>query len=182
MEPEIEVWHFLLAREARVDESWRTANLRQPASYAMRGVGYVLQVNPDVEFPTDVKPPGAVYLRARGNRTGPLCILFQVAHRNSRGAWTLHSSIPMRTTHPIPFSESDDEVRETVVQLPYLRVGGAGLNAISVSFCAFDQLPVDDGLLEPIEIPDWQTDPAEMFGSDGWRFGAVEYLWVERTS
>ena len=124
-----------------------------------------------------MKPPGAVYLRVR---CGPQCTLLKVCHLDARGVWRVLASIRAKTSRPIPLPASADEVHDVVIQLPYLRLGGPGLHAIGVSLCSSDDMPEPRAKRLPYAIPEWQSDPEEMFGADGWRFGTVEYFWVER--
>ena len=182
MEPLVDVLHFLLAREIKVDESWKPAGSNRAGPYVIRGVSYVYRVEPDTEFPKDVRPPGAVYLRMQGNGAGPTSLLFRVHHRNARGTWQVVSRIPSRIANPIPFAEDSVEVRDLPMNLPYLRFGGAGLHAISVHFCPHDEIPESQSSQESDIVNEWSEDPEDLFGEPGWTFGAADYFWVERSS
>ncbi len=182
MEPLVDVLHFLLAREVKVDESWRSVGLNRGVPYIIRGLSCVLRVEPDTEFPKDVRPPGAVYLRMQGNNAGATSLVFLVHHRNARGVWQELSWIPSRIVHPIPFAENAVEVHDLAVNLPYLRLGSEGLHAISVHSCPVDEIPESRLSQESGIVTGWTEDPEDLFGETGWTFGAADYFWVERST
>jgi hypothetical protein len=178
MEPELIVHHFLLARQAKIDESWAVPGADQAPSFVLRGLSYCHRVEPDTEFPKDERPPGSVYLRLEANSAGSTSVLLRVHYRTIRGWWQEMSYF--NSHHPIPFFEDAVEVRDLAMNLPYLRLGGVGLHAITVHFCPTDD--VSDSRTDTAEaiVMEWSTDPEEIFGEYGWKFGAVDYFWVER--
>src|SRR5262245_19864531 len=112
MEPLVEVHHCILTKRAVPDTG--------TSRYSLFGVGYRHEVPPDTEFPNDAKPPWAVYLRLTGRSAGPTRVLFCVHHRNPRNRWQLSSRF--RFARIIPFSETEAETHEVVLNLPYLRL------------------------------------------------------------
>lgn len=168
---DISVQHLILAREGRTDESWQTATNRL---YHLRGVGYRYVVAPDVEFPTSSKPPWAVYLRVTGWNTGPCRVLFGVHYKSPRGPWERLDERVMDRAIPLP--EVGAETHETVLQLPFLRLGGEGLHAITVHFW-YDGIELD---ADPLGESADAEEPAELFRTPDWVYRAVDYFWIGR--
>lgn len=178
MEPLVVVHHCLLVRDGR-----KAGTLDYPG-YALRGVGYRIEVPADTEFPNDARPPWAVYLRLTGRSAGPTRVLFTVHYRNPRQRWQEASRITARTERPIAFPDDDDETRDEVVNLPYMKFVGVGLHAITAHFRRAGEGA--EGGWEPgdeiHEPPVWGAEPEELFGVPGWAFGATEYFWIVRAS
>jgi len=172
MEPLVEVQHCLLIRRGMPDPG--------TPRYNLFGVGYRYEVAADTEFPTDAKPPWAVYLRVVGRNAGPTRVLFRVHYRNPQRRW--QETFRLRSGHPIPFSATEAETHDVVLNLPYLRLGGVGLHAITGHFCPVGEEPGEEDWRpdDAREEPEWETEPEELFGLSGWQFGAVEYFWIAR--
>jgi hypothetical protein len=178
MEPLVVVHHCLLVRDGK------KAGPLEYQQYTLRGVSYHYKVPADTEFPTDARPPWAVYLRLTGRSAGPTRVLFTVHYQNPRQQWQETSRLTARTNRPLPFPDDDDETRDEVLNLPYLGVGGVGLHALTVHFRGVGEEPGDGWEQEDEgrEPPVWGVDPEELFGVPGWTYGATEYFWIVRAS
>lgn len=183
MEPLITVQHCLLIRQGMPDESWRDSGSPDDPPWVLRGVRYHHQVPPDTEFPNDAKAPWAVYLRLTGRRAGPTRVLFRVDYANPRDGWQELSRIPCWTA--IPLSAADEVTQDVVLNLPYLRLGGIGLHALSTHFW-YDGVELGENTpSRENSIPEggeWDAEPEVSFLTPDWAFGAVEYFWITRPS
>jgi hypothetical protein len=179
---EITVHHCLLMRDGKLDESWRTEPETGNGPFVLRGVSYRHSVPADTEFPHDAKPPWAVYLRVGGENTGPARVLFLVHHRNAHGAWEYLDRREIDQVIPLP--EIGEETFDVFYRLPYVRFGGIGLHAISVHVW-YDGIVLeenDTGDEWTGTVPEWATEPEEIFRTPDWAYRGVDYFWVERES
>jgi hypothetical protein len=179
--PYVAVQHCLLARQGMTDESWAVRGVYTP--YVLRGVSYRYQVPAGATFPTAASPPWSVYLRITGRDAGPTRVLFRVHYRHSSGRWEHLEQREMDRSIPLP--EAGEETHEVLLNLPFLRIGGIGLHAISVHFW-YDGVELDDSGRfgsDPSDVPpEWETVPEALFATPDWAFGTVEYFWIERPS
>ena len=178
-EPWVEVRHCVLLRQGKLIRpgepglDWWDVSDPEEQGYRLDGVSYRYSVPADTEFPKHAKPPWAVYLRVMGWRAGPTRVLFRVHFRNPRDRW--EHLFDREMDRAIPFPEADEETHDVVLNLPYLRLGGVGLHAITVHFW-YDGVQLGD---RP-EDAGWETDLEDVFRAPGWAFGAVEYFWIVR--
>jgi hypothetical protein len=179
MGPSVEIQHCLLIRQGMPDESWRVPGSTDHPPLALRGVRYFHRVPPDTEFPNDSKSPWAVYLRVTGRRVGPTRVLFRIDYLNPRDGWQEVSRIPCWTAIPLPVD--DEATQDVVLNLPYLRLGGVGLHAITVHFW-YDGVELDENAPLRGGLATDVADPEVRFGTPDWAFGAVDYFWIERPS
>lgn len=181
-QPEVVVQHCLLVREGKADESWRIQGVVENGPFVLRGVGYRHWIAPDIEFPTVAKPPWAVYLRVTGWNTGPTRVFFRVHYRNQAGHWEHLDQREM--DRALAFPDTGENTRDVILNLPYLRLGGVGLHAISVHFW-YDgvRLDADDWIQEDgtDEVPEWETVPDAIFSTPDWVFGGADYFLIERS-
>lgn len=187
MEPYVGVQHCILVRRGSIirpgnpGTDWWEMSDPQEQAHRLDGVSYRYWVPSETEFPKHAKPPWAVYLRATGWNAGPTRVLFRVHFRNLRNQWDHLFQREMENA--IPFPDADEETHDVVLNLPYIRLGGIGLHAITVHFW-YDGVRLDeeDGIREDSadEAPEWLTIPEVLFATPEWAFGAVEYFLIVR--
>ena len=171
----VAVQHCVLIRQAMPDTSWeKTADGSYP--YMLRGVSYRYRVDAGITFPASLKGPWAVYLRLRGMNAGSSRVFFRVHFRNPVGRW--EHVFDREMDRAVRLADAGEDTQDVVFNLPFFRVGGVGLHAISAHLW-YDGVVLDGNDRFREEAAEWATDPEELFGTADWAYGAVEYFWIE---
>jgi hypothetical protein len=177
-EPYVAVQHCLLVKQGMPDKSWQAGAF---VAYVLHGVSYRHRVPTSATFPAALAPPWSVFLRLTGWNAGPTRVLFRVHYRNESERWEHVEWREMDQS--VPFPETGAETHDVILNLPYLRIGGIGLHAISAHFWYDGFVPDEDTRVHSApanEVPEWETVPEAMFGTPDWTYGAVEYFWIEQ--
>ena len=170
MEPRVFVYHSLLVRFGRLDSG----------EHSLGGVTYTYAVPADTEFGEfGSTAPGrfALFLRLLGRDAGSTQLLVCCHFRNRHREWIEMARFPM--THAIAFPEEGEVVQDTVINLPFLRIGGVGVHAITVHLRAADASDFDE--LDGVEEPAWMADD-EWMEEPGWSHGSTEYFEIVRAT
>ena len=132
-----------------------------------------LVVPPDTEFPRTIYRLD-MFLRVFATDAGPTRFRVRVHHEARPGRWQLRNDfddprqvLDLPAVGPIVHSRS--------VRLPNVMLGGTGTHAISLYLRPDDDPAADD------EWAPWNPDPLPWDpDEDGWRYAAVEFLYVVR--
>lgn len=164
-EPAVRVQHWALATLIRRHGTREVFDLLE--------VGYELVVPPDTEFPRTIYRLD-MFLRVFATDAGPTRFRVRVHHEARPGRWQLRNDfddprqvLDLPAVGPIVHSRS--------VRLPNVMLGGTGTHAISLYLRPDDDPAADD------EWAPWNPDPLPWDpDEDGWRYAAVEFLYVVR--
>jgi hypothetical protein len=182
MEPGVFVQHCLLAIVAARAAPGVVSGSEE--EYSLQGVCYRYSVPADTEFGeegTDALfgPSGkqqrqvAVYLRLLARDAGTTRVLLRCHFQSARGQWReMQRHLIGRV---LDFPNEGEVVADLAFNLPYLRIGGFGLHALTVHFRSAEVR----GEVGPDELPAWQ-DEDEWDTEPGWASGATEYLEIVR--
>jgi hypothetical protein len=191
-EPRVFAQHALLSVAARTEVPPLRTGVE--GEHTLFGVNYRYSAR-DLEFGESGND--ANFRNFQGERTRECCLFLRLLARDAGrtrlfvrslyeyepNQWRVMMAIPARWENPIGFPERGEDVQDLVVRLPYLRIGGIGLHAITVHFRSeFD--PEYDDSIEPTEEIDesrpWQ-DADEWQEFPGFHHLATEYFEIVRT-
>jgi len=161
----IAVRHWIVAKTVRTYGT-------DPPEADLLGVTLAYPVPADTEFPGERRYV-CLYLSYTAHNAGTTSFLIQAHYERRSDEWKLVMQLG-DDGRPINLPDDQSVDRVEVFRVPYIRLPGPGLYAVSIFFRSTDDAPTDD---EPTEEPfptPW--DPAE----SGWVFGAVDYFLVPR--
>lgn len=164
-EPAVRVQHWALATVIRRHGFQEVFDLLE--------VRYELVVPPDTEFPRLIHRLD-MFLRVFATDAGPTRFRVLVHHEVRPGRWQLRNDFD-DPRHVLDLPAAGTVVHSRSVRLPNVMLGGIGTHAISLYLRPDDDPAADD------EWPPWNPDPLPWDpDEDGWRFAAVEFLYVVR--
>lgn len=192
-EPRVFSQHCLLAVVARNE----VPPLRTGADgeHTIFGVNYRYSAR-DLEFGESGND--ASFRNFQGERTRECCLFLRLLGRDASKTrlfvrslyeyepeqWRVMMALPARWENPIVFPEDGEDVRDVIVRLPYLRIGGIGLHAITVHFRSEFDPEYDDPLAPTEQLDDsrlWQG-AGEWQDVPGFHHLATEYFEIVRTT
>jgi hypothetical protein len=117
----------------------------------------------------------ALFLRLFGHSAGLTRVLVRFHYRDGQLNWSEMGRF--HKEHPIAFPDDGELTQDIVINLPYLRVGGVGIHAITVHFRPVEE--PDDTEMEENELSEWKPDD-EWMDEPGWVHGFTEYFEIVR--
>lgn len=156
----ISVFHWVVARTVRTYGS-------APPEADLLGVALKYAVPADTEFPSERRNV-ALYLRLTARSAGTTEFLIQTHYERRADVW---ERVARLADGGRPINLPDDREVDWVegFRLPFIRLPGPGLYAVTIYF-----RPADDDPWDVSDETPWEPD------EPGWLFGAVDYFWVAR--
>jgi hypothetical protein len=152
--------------------------------HALQGICYRYSIPANTEFgengsdalfgpPENRRRQVALFLRLLGRDAGSTRILLRVHYQDGPDRWREMQRHPI--SQVLDFPSEGEAVLDVAYNLPYLRIGGIGLHALTVYFQPTDVIDEDetDDLSVWQDEDEWATEP-------GWAHGATEYFEIVR--